>query len=558
MTENFSQLLNQSLENINIKPGSLIKGIVVSIDKDYVLIDAGLKSESSIPIEQFKNTRGDLEVKIGQEIDLILDTVEDGFGETLLSREKAKKHESWLILEKTYKKSKTIIGIINGKVKGGFTVEINGIRAFLPGSLVDVRPIHETIHLEGKELEFKVIKLDKKRNNVVVSRKAVISFENKDEKENLIKNLREDIEIKGIVKNLTDYGAFIDLGGIDGLLHITDMAWKRVKHPSEIVKIGDEIFVKILKFDKEKSRVSLGLKQLTKDPWMSIKEKYPEGTKIKGKITNLTDYGCFVEIKEGVEGLVHISEMDWTNKNVNSSKMVNINEIVEVMILNIDEERRRISLGLKQCKPNPWKKFSENHKKGDHVKGKIKSITDFGIFIGLENGVDGLVHLSDVSWDKNIESLQKYKKGDEIITAVLQVDFERERISLGIKQLTEDPIIKYISINKKGSMVSGIIKQINQKNIIIQLTEQVQGKAKIPEFLLKNDGKININEYFNLNDKIKTKYTGIDKKNRIILLSIKIKDKTKEKKNNKMEKKEKINNIKNNIMAEAFKAAKNE
>lgn len=552
MTENFSQLLNQSLKKINIKPGSLIKGLVISIDKDYVLIDAGLKSESNIPIEQFKNTKGDLEIKIGQKIDLILDTVEDGFGETLLSREKAKKHESWLVLEKTYKKSKTIIGIINGRVKGGFTVEINGIKAFLPGSLVDIRPIHETIHLEGKELEFKVIKLDKKRNNVVVSRKAVMTSENNDEKENLIKNLKEDLKIKGIVKNLTDYGAFIDLGGIDGLLHITDMAWKRVKHPSEIVNIGDEIFVKILKFDKEKSRVSLGLKQLTKDPWTSIKEKYPEGTKITGKITNLTDYGCFVEIKEGVEGLVHVSEMDWTNKNVNSSKMVNLNDIVEVMILNIDEERRRISLGLKQCQPNPWKKFSENYKIGDHVKGKIKSVTDFGIFIGLENGIDGLVHLSDVSWDKNIESIQKYKKGEKIKTCVLQVDFERERISLGIKQLKEDPFLKYISINKKDSIVSGIITKIDKKNIFIQINKNIQGKSKIPEFLIKNN---KINKYFNINNNIQAKLKGIDKKNRIVILSIK--NTIKEKKNNE-EKNKGNKKITNNIMAEAFKAAKNE
>lgn len=555
MTENFSQLLNQSLEKINIKPGSLVKGLVVSIDKDYVLIDAGLKSESNIPIEQFKNTKGDIEIKVGQEIDLILDTVEDGFGETLLSREKAKKHESWLILENTYKKSKTITGIINGKVKGGFTVEINGIKAFLPGSLVDIRPIHETIHLEGKELEFKVIKIDKKRNNVVVSRKAVMASENNNEKENLLKNIKEDIKIKGIVKNLTDYGAFIDLGGMDGLLHITDMAWKRVKHPSEIVSIGEEIFVKILKFDKEKSRVSLGLKQLTTDPWMSIKERYPEGTKVKGKITNLTDYGCFVEIKEGVEGLVHISEMDWTNKNVNSSKMVNLNEIVEVMILNIDEERRRISLGLKQCQPNPWKKFSENYKNGDQVQGKIKSVTDFGIFVELENGIDGLVHLSDVSWDKNIESIKKYKKGEKIITCVLQVDFERERISLGIKQLKEDPFIKYTSLHKKGSMVIGKITQINQKNISIKLEENIQGKAKIPDSLMNDHKNKKIDQYFNVNDKIQAKYKGIDKKNRIVILSIK---NAIEKKINNIKEKKENKNVKNNIMAEAFKAAKNE
>lgn len=547
MTESFDQLFNKSLKEININPGSIIRGKVISIDKDMILIDAGLKSESYIPIEQFKNTHGEIEVKIGEEIDVVLDAVEDGFGETILSREKAKKHEIWISLEKAYKNIDTVCGTINGKVKGGFTVELNGIRAFLPGSLVDIKPLKDTNHLEGKELEFKVIKLDKKRNNVVVSRKAVISNNNESERENILKNLKEDIEIKGTVKNLTDYGAFIDLGGVDGLLHITDMSWKRIKYPSEIVNIGDEITVKVLKFDKENTRVSLGLKQLYMDPWTNISKNYPEGTKTKGKVTNLTDYGCFVEIQDGIEGLVHVSEMDWSNKNVNSSKIVNVGDVVEVMILNIDEQRRRISLGIKQCKTNPWKKFSKIYNKGDKINGTIKSITDFGIFIGLDGGIDGLVHLSDISWESETESTaNKYKKGEKITTSILQIDVERERISLGIKQLQEDPLNSFSNIHKKGDIIIGNIISIKQNEIKVNISRGVDGILK--------DIQQMPNNILNIGDKIKVIYSGIDKKNRLVILSnhkIKEKDmqenKTKEKKD-----------IKNNIMAEAFKAAKNE
>lgn len=553
MTENFTQLLNQSLEKINTKPGSLIQGKVLSIEKDIVLIDAGLKSESSIPIEQFKDSNGKLEVKIGEKVDVILDAVEDGFGETILSREKAKRQESWSYLEKAHKTMKTVLGTINGKVKGGFTVEVNGIRAFLPGSLVDIRPLKDTLHLEGKNIEFKVIKLDQKRNNVVVSRRAVIINENDNERNNLLKTLKEDEIVKGIVKNLTDYGAFIDLGGIDGLLHITDIAWKRVKHPREILKIGDEINVKILKFDREKIRVSLGLKQLTKDPWISITKKYPEGTKIKGRVTNLTDYGFFVEIQDGIEGLVHVSEIDWTNKNINSNKITNIEDIVEVMILNIDEERRRISLGLKQCTPNPWKKFSETHNKGEIVEGTIKSITDFGIFIGLKGGIDGLIHVSDISWNKaGIQEIQKYKKGDKIKASILQIDSERERISLGIKHLTEDPFINYLSIHKKNEIINGRVIQINQNEILIELKEEIHGKINRKETSFIEDKKQE-KEKIKIGDIIKTKIIGSDKKNRIIILSLEKKNK-----NNKNVKNKKKEKIKNKVMVEAFKAAKNE
>jgi len=483
MNESFAQLFEESLKKIKTRPGSIVRGIVIAIEKEVVLVDAGLKSESAIPAEQFKNSQGLLDVKVGDRIDVALDAIEDGFGETLLSREKAKRHEAWLILEQAHEKSETVIGVINGKVKGGFTVELNDIRAFLPGSLVDIRPIRDTIHLEGKELEFKVIKLDQKRNNVVVSRRAVIESENSAERDQLLENLQEGIKIKGIVKNLTDYGAFVDLGGVDGLLHITDMAWKRVKHPSEIVNVGDEINVKILKFDKEKTRVSLGLKQLGEDPWIDISNRYPEGVKLSGRVTNLTDYGCFVEIEEGVEGLVHVSEMDWTNKNIHPTKVVAVNDVVDVIVLDIDEERRRISLGLKQCKINPWQEFSENHKKGVHVIGKIKSITDFGIFIGLNGGIDGLVHLSDISWTiSGEEAVKNYKKGDEISAVVLQVDAERERISLGIKQLEEDPFNLYISNHKKGNIALGKIKYFDQKSIVVKLTEGVEGNIKSSDF----------------------------------------------------------------------------
>ncbi|HGN1327634.1 TPA: 30S ribosomal protein S1 [Proteus mirabilis] len=557
MTESFAQLFEESLKTIETRPGAIVRGVVVAIDKDVVLVDAGLKSESAIPVEQFKNAQGELEIQMGDEIDVALDAVEDGFGETVLSREKAKRHEAWLMLEKAYEENETVVGIINGKVKGGFTVELNGIRAFLPGSLVDVRPVRDTTHLENKELEFKVIKLDQKRNNVVVSRRAVIESENSAERDQLLENLQEGMEVKGIVKNLTDYGAFVDLGGVDGLLHITDMAWKRVKHPSEIVNVGDEITVKVLKFDRERTRVSLGLKQLGEDPWVAIAKRYPEGTKLTGRVTNLTDYGCFVEIEEGVEGLVHVSEMDWTNKNIHPSKVVNVGDVVEVMVLDIDEERRRISLGLKQCKANPWQQFAETHNKNDRVEGKIKSITDFGIFIGLDGGIDGLVHLSDISWNvAGEEAVREYKKGDEIAAVVLQVDAERERISLGVKQLSEDPFNNYLSAHKKGAIVSGKVTAVDAKGATVELADGVEGYLRASE--ASRDRVEDATLVLNVGDAVEAKYTGVDRKNRVINLSVRAKDEADEKDaiasvNNKEEA-----GFSNNAMAEAFKAAKGE
>ncbi|HGC6390410.1 TPA: 30S ribosomal protein S1 [Cronobacter dublinensis] len=557
MTESFAQLFEESLKEIETRPGSIVRGVVVAIDKDVVLVDAGLKSESAIPAEQFKNAQGELEIQVGDEVDVALDAVEDGFGETLLSREKAKRHEAWLMLEKAYEEAATVTGVINGKVKGGFTVELNGIRAFLPGSLVDVRPVRDTLHLEGKELEFKVIKLDQKRNNVVVSRRAVIESENSAERDQLLENLQEGMEVKGIVKNLTDYGAFVDLGGVDGLLHITDMAWKRVKHPSEIVNVGDEITVKVLKFDRERTRVSLGLKQLGEDPWVAIAKRYPEGTRLTGRVTNLTDYGCFVEIEEGVEGLVHVSEMDWTNKNIHPSKVVNVGDVVEVMVLDIDEERRRISLGLKQCKANPWQQFAETHNKGDRVEGKIKSITDFGIFIGLDGGIDGLVHLSDISWNvAGEEAVREYKKGDEIAAVVLQVDAERERISLGVKQLAEDPFNNYVALNKKGAIVTGKVTAVDAKGATVELADGVEGYLRASE--ASRDRVEDATLVLSVGDDVEAKFTGVDRKNRIVSLSVRAKDEADEKDaiatvNNKQEE----GNF-SNAMAEAFKAAKGE
>ena len=557
MTESFAQLFEESLKEIETRPGSIVRGVVVAIDKDVVLVDAGLKSESAIPAEQFKNAQGELEIQVGDEVDVALDAVEDGFGETLLSREKAKRHEAWITLEKAYEDAETVTGVINGKVKGGFTVELNGIRAFLPGSLVDVRPVRDTLHLEGKELEFKVIKLDQKRNNVVVSRRAVIESENSAERDQLLENLQEGMEVKGIVKNLTDYGAFVDLGGVDGLLHITDMAWKRVKHPSEIVNVGDEITVKVLKFDRERTRVSLGLKQLGEDPWVAIAKRYPEGTKLTGRVTNLTDYGCFVEIEEGVEGLVHVSEMDWTNKNIHPSKVVNVGDVVEVMVLDIDEERRRISLGLKQCKSNPWQQFAETHNKGDRVEGKIKSITDFGIFIGLDGGIDGLVHLSDISWNvAGEEAVREYKKGDEIAAVVLQVDAERERISLGVKQLAEDPFNNWVALNKKGAIVTGKVTAVDAKGATVELADGVEGYLRASE--ASRDRVEDATLVLSVGDDVEAKFTGVDRKNRAISLSVRAKDEADEKDaiatvNNKQE----DGNF-SNAMAEAFKAAKGE
>ncbi|HBX5745260.1 30S ribosomal protein S1 [Klebsiella variicola] len=557
MTESFAQLFEESLKEIETRPGSIVRGGVVAIDKDVVLVDAGLKSESAIPAEQFKNAQGELEIQVGDEVDVALDAVEDGFGETLLSREKAKRHEAWITLEKAYEDAETVTGVINGKVKGGFTVELNGIRAFLPGSLVDVRPVRDTLHLEGKELEFKVIKLDQKRNNVVVSRRAVIESENSAERDQLLENLQEGMEVKGIVKNLTDYGAFVDLGGVDGLLHITDMAWKRVKHPSEIVNVGDEITVKVLKFDRERTRVSLGLKQLGEDPWVAIAKRYPEGTKLTGRVTNLTDYGCFVEIEEGVEGLVHVSEMDWTNKNIHPSKVVNVGDVVEVMVLDIDEERRRISLGLKQCKSNPWQQFAETHNKGDRVEGKIKSITDFGIFIGLDGGIDGLVHLSDISWNvAGEEAVREYKKGDEIAAVVLQVDAERERISLGVKQLAEDPFNNYVALNKKGAIVVGKVTAVDAKGATVELADGVEGYLRASE--ASRDRVEDATLVLSVGDEVEAKFTGVDRKNRVVSLSVRAKDEAEEKDAIATVNKQEDANFSNNAMAEAFKAAKGE
>ncbi|CRK85633.1 30S ribosomal protein S1 [Candidatus Providencia siddallii] len=555
MTESFAQLFEESIKHIETRPGSIIKGTVVAIDKDIVLVDAGLKSESAIPIEQFKNSQGELEIKINDKIDVTLDAIEDGFGETILSREKAKRHEAWQTLEQAYNETKTITGVISSKVKGGFTVELNTIRAFLPGSLIDIRPVRDSTILEGKELEFRVIKLDQKRNNVVVSRRAVIESENSAERCLLLRTLQEGIKITGVVKNLTDYGAFVDLGGVDGLLHITDMAWKRVKHPSEIVNIGDEINVKVLKFDRERIRVSLGLKQLGEDPWNSIAKRYPEGTKLTGRVTNLTDYGCFVEIQEGIEGLVHVSEMDWTNKNIHPSKIANVNDLVDIMVLDIDEERRRISLGMKQCNSNPWQQFAEIYNKGDRVEGKIKSITDFGVFIGLNGGIDGLVHLSDISWSINgEEAAQGFVKGDEISAIVLQVDAERERISLGIKQLSEDPLNNYLTSIKKGSIVNGKITAIDSKGITVELSVGVEGYLRGSEIL--RDKIEDVSKILSIGDNIEAKYIGVDRKNRIINLSVYTKDDIEEKNVVTTTIKPENSNFSHNTMLEAFKAAK--
>jgi small subunit ribosomal protein S1 len=557
MIENFADLFEESLKVIETRPGSIVKGTIVSIDKDIVLVDAGLKSESAIPVEQFRNAEGELDVVVGDVIDVALDAIEDGFGETILSREKAKRHEAWVELEKAYTEKETIIGVINGKVKGGFTVEVNTVRAFLPGSLVDVRPVRDTTHLEGKELEFKVIKLDAKRNNVVVSRRAVIEAESSAERDTLLANLEEGHEVKGIVKNLTDYGAFVDLGGVDGLLHITDMAWKRVKHPSEIVNVGDEINVKVLKFDKEKSRVSLGMKQMGNDPWQEIANRYPEGAKLSGAVTNLTDYGCFVEIEDGVEGLVHVSEMDWTNKNIHPSKVVNLGDVCEVMVLEIDEERRRISLGLKQCIPNPWEEFAKAQSKGDKVSGKIKSITDFGIFIGLDGGIDGLVHLSDISWNKTgEEAVREYKKGDEISAVVLQVDPERERISLGVKQIEEDPFNQYITDTKKGTIVIGMVTAVDAKGVTVKLGDEVEGYIRVAD--LARDRVEDATTVVSVDTEIEAKFMGVDRKNRIVNLSVKAKDHADEK-----DALDKVNNQPEevgftNAFADAFKAAKSD
>ena len=523
MSESFAQLFEESLVNKEMRPGTIVTGTVVDIQPDVVIVNAGLKSEGVIPIEQFYNSQGEIEVAVGDAVEVSLDAVEDGFGATRLSREKAKRAQVWKRLEKASEDGEIVKGMISGKVKGGFTVDIDDIRAFLPGSLVDVRPVRDTTYLEGKELEFKIIKLDQRRNNVVVSRRAVVESEYSAEREQLLETLQEGAVVKGIVKNLTDYGVFVDLGGIDGLLHITDMAWKRVKHPSEIVNVGDEIEVKVLKFDRERNRVSLGLKQLGQDPWADLARRYPENTLLFGAVTNIADYGCFVEIEDGVVGLVHVSEMDWTNKNVNPSKVVHIGQEVEVMVLDIDEERRRISLGMKQCHANPWEEFSATHNKGDHVTGTIKSITDFGIFIGLPGGIDGLVHLSDISWnEEGEEAVRDFKKGDELEAVVLSVDAERERISLGLKQLEKDPFSSFSAENPKGSIVKGVIKEVDAKAAIVDLGDGVEGTLRASE--LTRDRVEDARSVLSVGQEIEAKYIGVDRKNRAIQLSIKAKD----------------------------------
>ena len=520
MSESFADLFEQSLEQLDMTPGAIVTGIVIDIDSDWVTVHAGLKSEGVIPRIQFLDEQGNLSLEVGDEVKVALETVEDGFGETRLSREKAKRAESWMELEAAYEKNDIVTGVINGKVKGGFTVDLNNIRAFLPGSLVDVRPVRDTLHLEGQELEFRLIKLDRKRNNVVVSRRAVLESVSTEERDALLERLQEGMSVKGIVKNLTDYGAFVDLGGVDGLLHITDMSWKRIKHPSEIVNVGDEIDVKVLKFDRERNRVSLGLKQLGEDPWVAIKARYPENTRVKAVVTNLTDYGCFAELEEGVEGLVHVSEMDWTNKNIHPSKVVQLGDEVDVMVLDIDEERRRISLGIKQCFQNPWDGFAENFKKGDKISGSIKSITDFGIFIGLDGNIDGLVHLSDISWDEaGEEAVRNYTKGDEIETVILSVDSERERISLGIKQLEDDPFMDYVGGFEKGGVVKGTVTEVDAKSAVINLAEGVDGVLRASE--ISRDKVEDARNAVKEGDEIDVKIASVDRKNRVLSLSVK-------------------------------------
>jgi small subunit ribosomal protein S1 len=523
MSESFAQLFEQSQTGKQMRPGAIVTGTVIEIRPDAVVVNAGLKSEGIIPIEQFYNDQGVAEVSLGEAVEVALDAVEDGFGETRLSREKARRTKQWDFLEQAMEKGEKVVGRISGKVKGGFTVDIGDIRAFLPGSLVDVRPVRDLSHLEGKDLEFKVVKTDRKRNNVVVSRRAVVESEGSAERDALLSNLEEGQVVKGVVKNLTDYGAFIDLGGIDGLLHITDMAWKRVKQPSDIVRIGDEIEVKVLKFDRERNRVSLGLKQLGEDPWENITRRYPVGSRVFGKVTNIADYGCFVEIEEGVEGLVHVSEMDWTNKNIHPSKVVHLGDEVEVVVLDVDVERRRISLGIKQTKQNPSEEFAAHHNKGDHIKGVIKSITDFGVFVGLEGGIDGLLHLSDLSWNQpGEEAVRNYKKGDELEAVILAIDPERERISLGVKQLERDPFDLYVAEHPKGSIVTGKITAVDAKGVTVALGDGVEGYIRVAD--LARERIEDAQAHARVGDDIEAKFTGVNRKNHTIMLSVKAKD----------------------------------
>ena len=521
--ESFADLFEQSLVLQEMTPGQVITAEVVGIDDNFVIVNAGLKSESYIPKEEFMNDRGELEVKVGDFAHVAIEALEDGYGETRLSREKAKRLEAWNELEQAFEEGRIVKGVVTGRVKGGLTVMVNGLRAFLPGSLVDIRPMKDTTPIEGKELEFKVIKIDRKRNNIVVSRRAVLEETMGEDREKLLESLQEGSIVKGVVKNITDYGAFVDLGGIDGLLHITDLAWRRVRHPSEVVNVGDEVEAKVLKFDREKMRVSLGLKQLGEDPWVGISRRYPAGTRLFGKVTNLTDYGAFVEIEPGIEGLVHVSEMDWTNKNIHPSKVVQVGDEVEVMILEIDEDRRRISLGMKQCKPNPWDEFAQNHKKGDKVRGQIKSITDFGVFIGLEGGIDGLVHLSDLSWTEPGETaVRRYKKGDEVEAVVLAVDVERERISLGIKQLEGDPFTNYIATHEKGSVVTGTVKSVEPKGAVIQLEDEVEGYLRASEAAAHRVD--DLTQLLHEGQQVEVAIVNVDRKNRSINLSIRAKE----------------------------------
>ncbi len=523
MIESFAELFEESQILTNLKPGSIVSGFVVDIRSDVVMINAGLKSEGVIPLEQFKNEQGEIEVQIGDEVKVALESIEDGTGETKLSREKAKRSMVWDVLEEAQTEDQNISGRITGKVKGGFTVDVNGVRAFLPGSLVDVRPVRDPAYLEGKDLEFKIIKLDRKRNNLVVSRRAVVESEFSVEREQLLERLVEGAVLKGVVKNLTDYGAFVDLGGIDGLLHITDMAWKRVRHPAEVVNVGDELEVRVLKFDRERNRVSLGLKQLGDDPWINISRRYPVNSRLFGKISNVTDYGCFVEIEPGVEGLVHVSEMDWTNKNVNPAKVVQVGDEVEVMVLDVDEERRRISLGIKQTRANPWETFAVMYKKGDRVSGAIKSITDFGIFVGLDGGIDGLVHLSDLSWNMTGEELvRNFKKGEDVEAVVLAVDPERERISLGVKQLEQDPFGQFMANTPRGSIIHGLVKEVDAKGAVISIEEGIEGYLRAND--ITRERVEDATQHLKVGDKVEAKFTGMDRKGRMLQLSIRAKD----------------------------------
>jgi len=553
MSSSFAELFEESLKTIEMNSGSIITGVITDIDKDWVTVHTGLKSEGVISKEEFFDDNGEISINIGDEVKVSLEAVEDGFGATRLSREKARAAESWIILDAALKAEEVVIGIISGKVKGGFTVEVQGLRAFLPGSLIDVRPIRDTSHLENKPLEFKVIKLDQKRNNVVVSRRAVMEQVNTDERDEMLANLEEGMTVKGLIKNLTDYGAFVDLGGIDGLLHITDMSWKRIKHPSEIVNVGDDVDVKILKFDRERNRVSLGMKQMGEDPWADITGRYPQGARTKATVTNLTDYGCFAELEDGVEGLVHVSEMDWTNKNIHPSKVVQLGDEVEVMILDIDQERRRISLGVKQCFMNPWDEFGTTNKKGDKITGNIKSITDFGIFIGLNGGIDGLVHLSDISWDDAGEdAVRSYTKGDEVETVILSIDSERERISLGIKQLGDDPFLSYVAEFDKGSIVIGSVAKVSAKEATISLSEGIDAILKVTE--LSQEKVDDATKILKEGDEVETKIINVDRKNRTISLSIKAKDVDEEKTAVKEHKKSEAEGISPTTIGDLIKA----